>query len=142
MHLSRARAGKWHLTDTLLCAQSQNMRAKIVLRLQRVSQGRFSCTGSAKRETDTKLLKICEIQTLSEVSVSFSMCLCRKKDPNRFLRWREKTISTKADVGFDSQISRACAGKWTLTDTFRQAQRGLVEGVCSILAEPVQENGL
>ena len=93
------------------------MRAITALRLQRVSQGHFSCTGSAKRQTDTKLLKIYKNQTLSEASVSFSMRLCRKKDPNRHIRGAEKYSLTKAGVGLDSQNPRACAGKWTLTDT-------------------------
>ena len=102
-------AGKWNLTDTLQWGESQNMKASIVWRLQRVYQGHFSCTDSAKRQTDTKLLKICKSQTLSEVSVSFSMTLCvkmnltdtserRKNDPI------EGTISTSR-----TQIPRARA---------------------------------
>ena len=54
------------------------MKASIVWRRQRVYQGHFSYTDSAQRQTDTKLLKICKSQTLSEVSVSFSMTLCVK----------------------------------------------------------------
>ena len=101
------------------------MKASIVWRLQRVYQGHFSCTDSAKRQTDTKLLKICKNQTLSEVSVSFSMRLCRKKDPNRHIRGFEKYSLTKAGVGLDSQNPRACAGKWTLTDTLGKASKDI-----------------
>ena len=39
-------------------------------------------------------------------------------------------------------IAQACTGKWTRTDTFEESQYDLVEGVCSILPEPAQENGL
>ena len=101
------------------------MSAIIALRLQRVQQIPFSCIGSAKRQTDTKLLKICKKQTLSEVSVSFSMSLCRKIGPTRHLRVSKKTVSTKVGVGFGSQIPRACAGKCTLTDTSNKASNDI-----------------
>ena len=102
-------AGKWHLTDTLRCAQSQNMRAITALRLQSVYQGHFSCTGAAKRQTDTKLLKIYKNQAMLEMSVSFSMSLWRKTEPNRHLRVGKKTVSTKVGAGFGSPFPRACA---------------------------------
>ena len=63
---------------------------------------------------------------------------CKKIDSNRHLR----RGSTRPCRGCLFNIARACAGKWTLPDTFELAQHGLVEGVCSILPEPVQENGL
>ena len=39
-------------------------------------------------------------------------------------------------------IARACAGKCTLTDTLEEAYHGILEDVCLIFPEPVQENGL
>ena len=48
------------------------------------------------------------------------MSWCGKMDPNRHLRVSKKTISMKVGVGCGSQFSRACAGKCTLTDTFKR----------------------
>ena len=97
------------------------MRAIIAVGLQRVQQRPFSCIDSAKTQTDTKLLKICKAQTLSAVSVSFSMSQCTKVDPNRHLRVSKKTVPTKVGVGFGCQFPRACAGKRTITDTSNKA---------------------
>ena len=78
------------------------MKASIVWRLQRGYQGHFSCTDSAKRQTDTKLLKICKSQALSEVSVSFSMTLCVKMN------------LTDTSEGLKNTVSRRRAWVWTL----------------------------
>ena len=66
------------------------MKTIIALGLQRVQQRPFSCIGLTKTQTDTKLLKIYKKQALSEVSVSFSMSLWRKIEPNRHLRGAQK----------------------------------------------------
>ena len=81
------------------------MRAITALRLQRVQQRHFSCTGSAKTETDTKLLKIYRKQALSEVSVSFSMSLWRKIEPNRHLRGAQK--QSHRTPSWDSRNSKS-----------------------------------
>ena len=114
-------ARKWHLTDTLQWGQSQNMRGIIAVGLQRIWQRPFSCIGSAKNQTDTNVLKFCKEHTLSEVSVSLSMSWCGKMDLNRHLWVSKKTISTKVGAGFGSQFPRACAWKYTLTDTSNKA---------------------
>ena len=62
-------------------------------------------------QTDTYLLKIYKRQALLEVSVSFSMSLWRKIEPNRHLREAQNSRIERPRETPGIQIPRACAGK-------------------------------
>ena len=98
---------------------------------------------TSPRSSGTKKLSIPNwfdivLHGLALSSIPYSPSPCRQTDSNRHLC----TGFTRPCRRCLFHIARARAGKWTLTDASEEALHRLVEGVCPIFPERVQENGL
>ena len=87
----------------------------------RTEADRQGQTGRGKQTEANRQTQHTQTSTYTEVSVQYSPSLCGEKDSNRHLR----RGSTRPCQRCLFNISRACAGKWILTDIFEVTQRSL-----------------